>query len=141
MNLVRLNHTGLVRDLAHEAFFRNFADSCHDKVESNTITGNIDYHVSEQDSEFTLEIAIPGLSKDDLTIEVDNGMLAIATKIRNEEDERSGFSAKEFSKRFKLSKKVDQDEITAKSENGVLTVTLPKVKEAIKKPTRIIEVS
>ncbi len=141
MNLVRLNHNGLVRDLAHEAFFRNFADSYHDSAEHNDITGNIDYNVSEQDNEFTLEIAIPGFSKDDLTIEVENGMLAIATKIRNEENERSGFAAKDFSKRFKLSKKVNQDEITAKSENGVLTVQLPKVKEAIKKPARIIEVA
>lgn len=141
MTLVRLNNNGLVRSLAHEAFFRNFSDSFLERTENQNNHYELNYKVKEEEKDFILEIAIPGLAKDDLTIEVDNGTLNIATKERSEEDKKTGFAATEFSKRFKLSKKVNQDTISASSENGVLTITLPKVEAAIRKPARTIEIS
>lgn len=141
MTLVRMNRPSLVRDLAHEAFFRNFSDSYLEKVENNTPNTNIDYNVSEHSNEFSLQIAIPGLTKDDIVIELDNGSLTISTKEVEENELRTGFAAQKFSKRFKLSNKVNQNEISAKSENGVLTLTLPKVEAAIQKPARNIEIA
>lgn len=141
MTLVRLNNNGLVRNLAHEAFFRNFSDSFLERTENHNNSYDLNYKVKEEEREFILEIAIPGLSKEDLSIEVDNGTLNISTKERGEEDERTGFAATELNKRFKLSKKVNQDTISATSKNGVLTITLPKVETALRKPARSIKIS
>ena len=141
MTLVKLNNNGLVRNLAHEAFFRNFSDSYVERQENNYNSYELNYKVKEEEIEFVLEIAIPGLAKEDLTIEVDNGTLTIATNEHSEKDQKSGFAATEFSKRFKLSKKVNQDTITAISKNGVLTIILPKNEAAIRKPARAIKIA
>lgn len=140
MTLVRLNQPSLVRNLAHEAFFRNFADSYLEQ-DSNQLNNNVQFQVSELEDSYSLEIAIPGFSKEDLIVEVDNNVLRIATKPFDENEVRTGFKAMAFTKQFKLSKKVNQEAISAKSVNGVLTVTLPKVSEAIPKPVRKIEIS
>jgi len=140
MTLVRLNQPNLVRNLAHEAFFRNFADSYLEQ-DMNTCGNHIPYHVSESEDSYTLEMAIPGFSKEDLIVEVDNSVLRIATKPIADGEVRTGFKAMTFTKQFKLSKKVNQEAIAAKSANGILTVSLPKVSEAIPKPVRNIEIS
>lgn len=141
MTLVRMNHPSLVRDLAHEAFFRNFSDSYLERTENSNPNIEVDYNVSEQEVSFTLEIAIPGLSRDDINIEVDNGILMVSTNELSEDNVRSGFAAKQFTKRFKLSRKVNQETISAKNENGLLTIILPKVETEIKKPIRNIEIA
>lgn len=140
MTLVRMNRPGLVRDLAHQAFLRNFADSYYEDINSNMVSSVVEYNVSEADAEFKLELAVPGLTKEDLVIELENGVLSISTSIDTEEDEKNNFAKRQFAKRFKLSEKVDQDKISASTKNGILTVTLPKVESAIKKPARTIDI-
>lgn len=136
MTLVRLNHPRLMSKLAQEAFYGNMLN---DKLESNS-NSNIDYRVNEEDSVVNIEFAVPGFSKSDLEIELDNQFLTVKSKERAEDDIRTGFAAFTFEKRFKVSDKMDKEKISAHTENGVLYISLPKVEAAIVKPARSIEI-
>ena len=90
---------------------------------------------------FSLEIAVPGLTKNDLKIDVENGLLTISTIKKEEETPKTGFAAHQFVKKFRLSKSINQEAIAAHTENGLLTITLPKVESAVPKPARSIEIA
>ena len=140
MTLVRFNRPSLMNRLANEAFYRNVVDSNLGSQNDCNYEG-VNYKVSNEDAVVNIEFAIPGLSKEDIEINLDNEILTVKTKNRDEDDVRTGFSASEFEKRFKLSDKIKKEEISANSENGVLYVTLPKVGEAVKQPARSIEIA
>lgn len=94
--------------------------------------------VSEGKDELLLTAELPGLAEDDISIEYENNVLTISgekTEERKEEDEDRNYHVYErsygsFSRSFTLPRTVDGNGIVATFDNGVLTVTLPKVAEA-----------
>lgn len=139
MTLTRFHHPDLVKDFTNDVFLKNLNDHFFNKHSFSFGKQEPNYEVIEEEKEFLLEVAVPGMSKKDIDVQIDNGILTIATKERDEKDKRKGFAAAEFHKTFQLSKKVNQDKITAKVENGVLSIYLPKVDAEVKKPTRKID--
>ena len=89
--------------------------------------------VTEDDSEYKLEMELPGRSEKDVSIELDHDNLTIASKIEESEENKSDKkdTAKKyilqerryssFSRRFTLPSDVDEESITANFKNGVLT--------------------
>ena len=75
------------------------------------------WHVITTDSGWNIEVELPGLTKEDLNIEIDSDMLKI-----EELDEENKFSAL----KFKIPKDSIKDNISAKMENGILNVSIPK---------------
>lgn len=141
MTLTRFNNSDLVKDFSNDVFLRNLSENLFGKNSFACTENEPNYKVIEQEKSYALEVAIPGLSKDDINIKLDNGILTVETTEREEKDERTGFASLEFSKTFQLSKKVNQDKIEAKIENGLLSINLPKIEAEIKKPTRTIAIS
>lgn len=141
MTLVRVNHAGLLNHLANQALYGNLTDSCLDNQTGCNSNNNLRYRISDEDEAVTMEFAIPGLTKEDVIIELNDNVLIIKTKETDQENGRSSRFTPEFDKRFKLSDKVKQDEISATAENGILYINLPKVDEAVKKPARSIEIA
>lgn len=103
---------------------------------SNNASFTPELNVYETDKEFELTVALPGMKKDDFEISYENGMLTISgeRKLEHEENGRkyhrveSRFGS--FSRSLPLPADViKQDDITAKYENGVLHVNVPKAKE------------
>jgi HSP20 family molecular chaperone IbpA len=82
------------------------------------------WHCIKEDNKWILEMAIPGLVKEDLKLKMINGELSIISE--NEDNVWLG----SFDKRFTLPKEVDTKKIKAKVDNGVLTLTLP-IKENV----------
>ncbi len=140
MTLVRFNTPGLVNRLANEAFYSNLFDSNLGNQCDCSEHSNVKYYIHDEKESVNIDMAIPGLSKEDLVIELNNDVLTIKTKERDENDTRTGFSALEFEKLFRITDKIEKEGISARSENGILYVNLPKVKEAIKQPARSIEI-
>ncbi|NKI32932.1 Hsp20/alpha crystallin family protein [Croceivirga thetidis] len=103
-------------------------------------------NIKENDDNFELELAIPGLKKEDVNIEVDESILTISSEARHEsESKEANFTRKEFSfssfkRAFSLPETIDEDKIHAKHEEGILKLTLPKKEEALPKPKRLIEI-
>lgn len=104
-------------------------------------------NVKETDKAYEIEIANPGFSKDETKIEVKDGIIHVSMTSENkEEDENSKYHCKQWSKSsyeesWNLPNNVIEDQISAKNNNGVLTITLPKNGEEPKKvETRAITI-
>jgi HSP20 family protein len=103
-------------------------------------------NVIEGPEAFRLEIAAPGLEREDFEIELDKNVLNISVdkEFKAEEGEvvrRREFGHFQFKRTFRLSKLIDTNGIDAKYDKGVLTITLPKAEEAKEKPARKIEIA
>lgn len=87
------------------------------------------------DSGYSLEVDLPGLSKDDVDISVEDNVLTLSGERtwetpEGEEYERHERWTGKFSRSFALPSQVDPEGVKAKFENGVLTIELPKAAEA-----------
>jgi HSP20 family protein len=104
-------------------------------------------NVREDDKNFTLEVAIPGIDKKDLKIDVNEDVLTISSESKSESEEsRNGYKRKEFSysafsRSFYVPENVNREKIEANYKDGILTVGLPKQEEEKNKITRKIEIS
>ena len=100
-------------------------------------------NISENENEYVVEISAPGLKKDEIKIELENDILKISSEIKDEKDEkRDGYYRVEFFKSsfersFSLPKIVDKQNISAKMEDGILLVNIPKMKEEKKENLKI----
>ena len=106
-------------------------------------------NVIENDKEYEVELAAPGLTKEDFKVHVDeenNLHIEMERKSENKSDKHHGrylrreFSYEKFQQTLLLPDDVDAEKIEAKVENGVLNVRLPKV-EKIEKPNPVKQIS
>tara|TARA_B100000676_G_C17527784_1_gene556075 strand:+ start:110 stop:532 length:423 start_codon:yes stop_codon:yes gene_type:complete len=96
-------------------------------------------NVTETDNSFYLEAETPGMQDKDIGIEVHNGILTIkGNTVNNSEKENyhiREFSSQSFERSFRLSDRVDTEQVSAKIKNGILKVDLPKHEQV--KPLKI----
>jgi len=102
-------------------------------------------NVLDRDDEFQIEIAVPGLDKKEISIDVERNKLKISSKGSDKQkviDDflRKEFDFKKFSKVFELPESSDAEKIEARYINGVLKVHIPKKEEAKAKPPREIKI-
>lgn len=106
-----------------------------------------DANIVENEKDFRIELAAPGLEKKDFKIEVSNGILSVSAEKEKEEKEekenyrRREFSYSSFSRSFALPDNSLPDKIDAKYENGILRLSLPKKEVTVSKPKKEIKVS
>ena len=104
-------------------------------------------NITENEKEFRIEMAAPGLERKDFKVEVDNGILFIsAEKEEESKEEKKNYTRREyaynsFSRSFSLPENSEPDRMDAKYENGVLSITLPKKEVTALKPAKEIKVS
>ena len=103
-------------------------------------------NIKELDSQLEIELAVPGMNKDDFEIEVEDGVLSISSTQEEEQvNEKGKFTRREFSyssfrRSFTLPDSVDPTKIDATYKEGVLLVLLPKHKEAQPQPKKLIKI-
>ncbi|WP_430810092.1 MULTISPECIES: Hsp20/alpha crystallin family protein [unclassified Carboxylicivirga] len=105
-------------------------------------------NVTENDNEFLIDVAAPGLKKEDFKVDYDNGRLTISSEKKNEKEEKEGekvtrreFSYQSFQRSFTVSESViDADKIGANYDNGILHITLPKREEVKPRPAKQIAI-
>ena len=102
-------------------------------------------NIIEAPDHYRIEMAAPGLKKDDFELKMDNGVLTISVNKEWKQEEgheyrRREFAYYNFERSFMLPDTVDTDKIKATYKNGILTVTLPKKEEAKEKPPRKIQI-
>ncbi len=104
-------------------------------------------NIAETDQEYRVELAAPGLEKNDFKIDLHKNVLTISSEkeVRNEENNenfmRKEFSYNSFKRSFTLPETVNADKIKAEQANGILTVHIPKKPEAVEKGPRQISIS
>ena len=104
-------------------------------------------NVKEDNEKFQVEVAAPGLKKEDFKIELHNNLLSISSEKKEENKQEEGnysrreFSYQSFVRSFTLPNTVDGDKIAASYADGVLTLNIPKKEEAKPKPSRLVQIS
>jgi HSP20 family protein len=131
-----------------DRFFENDLFDWSSRNYSNTNTTLPSVNIKESSENFEVEVAAPGLTKDDFKIELNHNLLTISSEkeIENETKEGQQFSLREFSyqsfsRSFTLPNTADSEKIGAKYENGILRIVIPKKEEARPKPARQISIS
>ena len=106
-------------------------------------------NVSESDKDYKVEVAAPGMTKDDFNIHLsENDELVISMEKKNETEDKENkkylrreFSYSKFEQRLVLPEDVEKDKINANVSDGVLTIELPKrTPEEKAKVNRVIEI-
>jgi HSP20 family protein len=104
-------------------------------------------NIREDEKFFNLELAVPGIDKKDLKIDINEDVLTISSESKNEtEESKEGYKRKEFSyssfcRSFYIPENVNRDKIEANYKDGILNVSLPKQEEEKTKLTRQISIS
>lgn len=103
-------------------------------------------NVKEIDDYYLVELAAPGLTKKDFEITIDNGYLKIfVEKSSKMEDENNNYSRKEFNynsfeRTLMLPENINEEEVRAKYENGILKFKLTKQEKYDEYPSKKIEI-
>jgi HSP20 family protein len=92
--------------------------------------------IFETDDALTLMLEMPGVTKNNVDVQIENDLLRVEGKIdysayKDIEPVYTEYNVGHYARAFTLSNKIDRDAITARVEDGVLTLTLPKAKEAL----------
>ncbi|GAB1451722.1 Hsp20/alpha crystallin family protein [Draconibacterium sp.] len=114
---------------------------------SSTNTSLPAVNVKETNDDFVIELAAPGMEKNDFKINFKNNVLTISSEKKNEHEEKSDnytrkeFSYQSFQRSFTVAENaVVGDKIEAKYNNGILNITLPKRDEVKPQPEREIKI-
>jgi|SRR5690554_1281785 len=104
-------------------------------------------NVKENDKNFLLEVAAPGMRKDNFKIELNNNILGIYGEKEEEDvEERKRYTRREFSystfkRTFTLPESIDVEKIVANYNDGVLSIEIPKKDEEEKSVLKTISIS
>ena len=95
-------------------------------------------NILDKDESVNVIAEIPGLTKDDVNIKVENGVMTISGKNQSLDDKGARYIRRElkhssFKRSFELGDTLDPSKISAKFENGILNITIPKKEEALPK--------
>ena len=131
-----------------EDFFNDdLSEWCRNNYSStNTTVPKV--NVKEDENQFSIDMAAPGMKKEDFQVKVHNNLLTIASESKQEsENEEEGkytrreYAYHSFQRSFTLPNSADGEKIEAKYEDGVLKLSIPKKEEAKPKPPKSIDIS
>ncbi len=136
MKLVRYPYTNSLFNDFDSFFadpFKAFSPLLRSHPSSAPRPGNPGVEWYETDDSFVARVELPGVKKEDLSIELDDGLLRLAYERLRGADEAANYEKREHL--LRLPEGVDPEGIVAGLEVGILELTLPKAEEA--KPVRI----
>lgn len=104
-------------------------------------------NIKEDEKRYVLDLAVPGIDKKDLKIDIDKDVLTISSETKHEsEEDTEGYKRKEFSytsfcRSFQIPENVNKEKIEAGYKDGILSVELPKLEEEKSKISRQVKIS
>ena len=122
-----------------------FNDDLFQSIPDRTSSGPA-LNIKENEKSYILELAVPGIDRKDLKIDINDDVLTISSETKNEKEEnRDGYKRKEFSyssfcRSFYIPENANTEKIEASYKDGVLTVGIPKQDEEKTKITRQINI-
>ena len=139
MRIVKYNNNNvfpsLINEFFNDDFGMNFLNRSHSVPSVNSLENN---------DSFEIDLAVPGMKKEDFTIELNEKVLVISSEtsntMENDKMRLNEFNFSSFQRSFRIPDSVDHDKIKANYKNGILKIKLPKRKESISKPNRVINI-
>lgn len=122
-----------------------FNDQMFPSIYKTAKMGNSMVNIIDNEKDVTLQIVVPGYKKEDINIDLNNDILTISAKEKEEADSlnyiRREFCSGAFSRSFTMPDYLDQEKVSAVHENGILSVVIAKKEQAIKKGPRQISIN
>ena len=147
MNLIKASSFPSTYRNIDNVFDDLFKRTWIDFAGTENFTSHPSVNIKENDDNFELELAAPGLSKADFNVHIDNNLLTISANKEASTEETSAITYKRrefnygnFQRSFQLDDSIDTENIGANYKNGLLFVNLPKREEAKKQPARTIAI-
>ncbi len=144
MTLVKFRDKNLFPTFFNEFLNRDMFDLANTSFSNSTLPA---VNIKENKGNFIVEVAAPGMSKDNFKIEIDNSLLVISSEkeesneeVKDGEFTRKEFSYQSFKRSFTLPETIQEDKIEANYKDGVLMISLPKKEEAKKKQKQMIKI-
>jgi len=141
MAIIRWQHRNPLADIVSNIFDSEYNDFFGKRACDPSA------NIIEKPEGFELEIAAPGLKKEDFKINLENFVLTVSTEMEDEKrEEGKNYTRKEFyfgsfSRSFTLPKLIDTEKIKADYNNGILKIDLPKRDEAELESKKEIKIS
>lgn len=136
MNLAKVNRNPIFSDLMNQ-MWNDFENTPKAKPATNIL---------ENETEFKIQISIPGWNKEDVKVEIDKSLLKVSGIVEDKEGEnkdeflRKEFKAASFERAFTLPKEIDHENIGAEHKNGILEISIPKNLKELEKMQRLVEI-
>ena len=137
MALVKYNPTNY-SPVSFKSFVdRFFNDDLYRNTESSYFSPRVD--IAESENQFEIDFFIPGVEKDQVSIDMKDGQLTISgeRKLNKEENGRNYHTIESqhgsFRRTFHLPENINQEEVSAKFENGILQIVIPKDEKKVAK--------
>ncbi len=135
--LKKENHTvgKLFRDSTDTSFGRTIDD-----ILSLDFFNSFDASIREEHDSYRLEIAVPGMTRKDITIHIDGSVMWVSAQKQEKNNSLMAmeFNSRHFQRSFALPAEADTNNIKAKCRNGLLTIRIGKIKA--KKMHRVIRI-
>lgn len=118
----------------NNGLFPSFLGNLEDDFFGNSVEQftNVAVNIKEREDDYSIEMAVPGINKKDIHIEIEGTKMIVKAEVSNEiEDKNEKYTRREFSygsfaRSFTLPKDVDVDKIDADYTDGVLNISIPK---------------
>ena len=140
MRILKYNNNNVFPSLMNEFFNDDFGMNLFNRRHYVPSVNSV-----ENNDSFEIDLAVPGMKKDDFTIELNDKILVISSNNsdydQNENIRLYEFNYSSFQRSFRVPESVELDKIKANYKNGILKIKLPKRKDSITKPNRVIDIS
>ena len=126
-------------DFFNDNFFNGFNHSGFNRTSPAV-------NVVEEDKVYRIEVAVPGMSRKDFRIDLEDDVLTVSSEQKEENQEkdlryvRREFHYNTFKRSFQLPETIDAEGIKASHDAGILTIELPKKNEVVQKAPKQIEI-
>ena len=130
-------------NLINEFFNNEFVD----RIEKNANSYVPKANITEEEKHYTIQMLVPGFDKESFELNIEDSVLKVSASLNiGEDDEKSEsnmlhseYMLRDMARSFKLSHKVDTENIQASYDSGILSINLPKKEEVLVK--KMIKVS
>ncbi|WP_234571500.1 Hsp20/alpha crystallin family protein [Rhodohalobacter sp. 614A] len=141
MTLIKYNQPG--RDIFGKRFSDIMDEFFNDAVATRQTSFAPSIDISETDKQYLIDVELPGISKEDIDLNIENNTLTISgeRKFEKKEDGKQYHRVEShygsFSRSFTLPDNVKTDSINATYNNGILNITVDKSEQQMKKQIKI----
>lgn len=138
-----VKHRAFLPNLTDEFFGKEFFTNVWDYNSGDNIPA---VNVVETNDDFKIEVAAPGLQKEDFRIDLHNNVLSVSSEKEEKKEESDGkfmrreFGYSTFKRSFTLPNIANTEKVQASHKDGILSITIPKKEEAKEKPIRRIDI-
>lgn len=128
----------------YDTFANLIDDFFNDSFSSRLVNSNFKLDIKDQAEQYVIEAEVPGYNRDEISLDVEKGLLTISVKKEQEnQEENNNYVHRErtissMTRRIALGD-VDEEQLTAKLENGILEIIVPKKPKIETKKTINIE--